>query len=103
MILSTGRQRKGPTLWEEELTRTLLPPLAWWRAGRGQWRRAVAAAWPAEALLVPGGQEQHVEQSGLALPVAGSVQTGPSFTVIRSDSVCFELRSGLGTRRLKGL
>lgn len=52
---------------------------------------------------MPGGQEQHVEQSGLALPVAGSIQTGPSFTVIRSESVCFELRSGLGTRRLKGL
>lgn len=34
MILSTGRQRKGPTLWEEELTRT--PFLHWRGGGQGE-------------------------------------------------------------------
>lgn len=84
MILSTGRQREGPTLWEKELSRTPFPPLARWWAGQG----GGGGLW-AVCKAFRGSLEQRVAAESRVWPflVAGSIQTGQSFTVLQSVSL----------------
>lgn len=92
-----GRPRKGPALWEDRLMRNHSYLLRSVRQGRLGWRQILGSA---RSRGFPGAWQLAIKMMcGRFGPSTWQTasQTGRSFTVIRSNSVCFELTSGLGT------